>query len=50
VWAGDWRRKREHGHDSGEKDGMQELWERESTSHVRIQVSGHWPLPRLGLG
>jgi hypothetical protein len=27
-----------------------ELQERESASHVRIWVSGHWLLPQLGLG
>jgi hypothetical protein len=26
-----------------------ELQEREPRSHGRIQLSGHWPLPKLGL-
>lgn len=33
-----------------EEESYRRERERGPTSHVRIWVSGHWPLPRLGLG
>jgi hypothetical protein len=36
--------KTENGEHSGEKDRTEALQERKPTSHVRIQVSSHWPL------
>jgi hypothetical protein len=49
VWARTQRGTGEIHHNSGKKDGMQNQQEIKLTSHVRFQVSDHWPLPRLGL-
>jgi hypothetical protein len=34
----------------GEEGQAQERQEMKSINHVRFRVSGHWPLPGLGLG
>jgi hypothetical protein len=36
--------REKEGCDSGKKGGTKELQKRKSTIHVRIQVSGHWPI------
>ena len=47
-WLGTWGEKSHH--DLGEKGrGHRSCRKKKPTNHVRIQVSGHWPLPQLGL-